>query len=431
MNNSRCIERLAAFALAACLAALCPAKAASVNIAEVLDDENSGWGCSNLATTVHGEYYFNSNGGAITSPVLPFAVTSVVAEVRATSVGETSRKLAVSGGGVTRVLATGEADKKEFVTAGWDASDGVRSLRFHVAPGATVGNIYLYSVELCGVALIEAPTGLDTTSVRATEFTLRWENHVNTFSNRIDVSRVVWHDAEGDRVDFCDFGLVTNTAATAVLCLEEDGSLRGYADFCGANVYAAGTNDFGSTPSVGLVQISSGKRRGALAYSGPGVDPQATLLVMAKKHPTDVSHGVWAMEVCWTDGETTNSVAEVSIGADYPARPFAVPLDGVEEGATLVLRPSGTADGNRRILLDSLEFVSGYSPAHEEAWVDRTIYHIVAGGPHTLRIRGLERYVRYRATVTAFDRAGAASDPAGPVEFTTDGHDLGLSVILR
>ena len=198
--------------------------------------------------------------------------------------------------------------------------------------------------------------------------------------------------------------------------------MKNYPSFSGTNVYAA-------AESVGVVQVSSPKAQGSLVYSGRGVEGDATLLITAKKHPSDVSTAVWGLAVDWTDGVETNALGSVNLGADYEE--FALPLEGVGEGGFILIHPSDATKTGRRILIDRVLFVSGYLPAYSEIVPLEPVYLVAPPGQTSRRMRNLERNGLYRATVTAFGENGAKSDASDAVYADLDGHDLGFSVIIK
>ena len=429
------MKSIAMLALAAGLAAQCFAKTVDVTFDAALTN-GTEWVYSDGFTAFNEGYAFKNRDAVVTSPVFDFAITSVVVVVKKKA--STSRDLKLR-----RIMGNGEpfdGDAEEFLlpeategvftnSCAFAASNVVRGIEFFNSTGT--GNLYLRSATISGVVLIEPPANVSATSVCATGFTLSWENPENAVSNRIDLCRVIRHEAEGDVLDSYDFTLLTNKTANAKPWLDGNGVMKDYPCFSGTNVYAAGTNAFGATPSVGLVQLSSSDHRGALVYSGPGVNSSATLLVMAKKDSTDVDHGTWGLAVDVMEGVVTNATVEVNIGADYPLSPLVVPLTGATPGGSIVLRPSGTADRNRRILIDSISFVSGYSPAHEEVVQLDSIFLDAPPGAASRQIRHLERNGTYMASVTAFDSSGVKSDASEVVRAELVGHDPGFSVIIK
>ena len=226
--------------------------------------------------------------------------------------------------------------------------------------------------------------------------------------------------ASGDTIEEYDFLAFTNTNVNAQSRLDEDNLLMDYPAFSGEKIYMAGL-------STGVVQISSREDRGCLVYDRSRLAADdLTLVVSAKKHSSDTS-GTWGLSVAQLeDGGTTNNLAVLDLDYEFPSSPFAVPLPDCETPGPLLLFPSDSSKGNRRILIDRLAFVHDYSPEVVETNVVKTVFTTC----ETTTVRGLKPNSEYIAQVLAFCD-GYMSPPSASLDFETNGSEIPFIIGLR
>ena len=128
------------------------------------------------------------------------------------------------------------------------------------------------------------------------------------------------------------------------------------------------------------------------------------------------------------DGGTTNNLALLDLDYEFPSSPFTVPLPNCGTPCRLLLLPSDSAKGNRRILIDHLAFVQGYSPEAVETNVVKTAF---VTDSTTYSVRGLCPRTEYIARITAFDADGNESDSSEPLLVSTASAELPFTVRIR
>jgi hypothetical protein len=268
---------------------------------------------------------------------------------------------------------------------------------------------------------------LQTNDVKGTRCNLSWANPENAVSNKIEVSKIERKEVYGTTLDEYDFMALTNKNTNASPCLDKDNlQMDYYPAFSGTNIYAAGN-------STGVVQISSRENRGSLKYDLSAIkatlDESAdiSLLVSAKRHSSDTS-GTYGLRVTVVDAND-NSISCITnnLAYEFPEGPVVVPLQEASSGTAVILEPSDTAKGNRRILIDYLAFIRDYSPASVSTNYVKTVF---ASGT-TATIRGLSPYSSYIASITAFDADGNESELSEPISFMTNGAELPLVIRLQ
>jgi hypothetical protein len=125
-----------------------------------------------------------------------------------------------------------------------------------------------------------------------------------------------------------------------------------------------------------------------------------------------------------------NSISCITnnLAYEFPEGPVVVPLQEASSGTAVILEPSDTAKGNRRILIDYLAFVRDYSPASISTNLVKIVF---AAGATTYSVKGLAPLTEYLARVTAFDAEGNESEPSEPISFMTNGAELPLVIKLQ
>ncbi len=276
---------------------------------------------------------------------------------------------------------------------------------------------------------LAAPADLSASDVKKTSCRLSWTNPVNAVSNKIEVSQISVREAYGSALDEYDFAAFTNTATNAKDCYDKNSlQMDAYPSFSGTNIYAAGC-------STGVVQISSSDSQGYLRYDFSSIrdalaeNADASLLVSAKKHATDISSVQWKLLVAQiNDSGETNRTEEVDLCGEFPSSPFSIQIDNPKNCQAIVLRPSDATKKNRRILVDHLAFTSTGPIAVCETNLVKTAF---ATGCTTCSIDGLTPRTEYIARATAFDTNGNESDPSEPISFTTDGSTPPFAIRLK
>ena len=367
--------------------------------------------------------YFDTLGACVVSPEYPFNITAIEITLSCSS-KEAARYLQVkpSAGDSQQTKSVAAKDKKENQTFLFAEEDGVRSFKIQLEGSGQTGNWHIYSAVISGAPIVEPPTGLRASDIKATRCRLSWTNPAGASSNRVEVSSVARRKASGETIEEYDFLAFTNTNVNAQDRLGDDNLLMDYPAFSGEKLYMAGL-------STGVVQISSREDRGILVYDRSRLAADdLTLVLSAKKHSSDTS-GTWGLSVAQLeDGGTTNNLAVLDLDYEFPSSPFAVPLPDCETPGPLLLFPSDSSKGNRRILIDHLAFVQGYSPEAVETNVVKTAF---VADSTTYSVRGLCPRTEYIARITAFAADGNESDSSEPLLVSTAGAELPFTVRIR
>lgn len=376
----------------------------------------------------------NNNLDQIISPVFDFAVTSVVISAEKAS-NKTTRKMSIratSGNAAHNAVELVDGiippDQVSFtITNIWDKSDAVHSFSLLTTGGS--GNLYLTGAVISGVLIIDAPTNLQADDIKGTRFRLSWTNPENAASNRITVSRIIQHEAEGTTLAEYDFNEFSNGGGNPVDITSD--FTNTIPAFAGSSLIYLPTN------SEDIIQISSGKQQGSLIFdfaSFRDVLDEVTnvsMLVSAKKHSSDVT-GVWNLEAAqFDDDDNTSQTTNVVLGFEFPQSPCAIQIKDPAACKAVTLRPSDTTAGNRRILIDSIAFIRNYVTAHVETNIVRSISIPANGTDAETTIRSLKPNADYLVTVTAFDAEGNESSPSEPLLVSTTGTELPFTVRIR
>lgn len=296
--------------------------------------------------------------------------------------------------------------------------------------GSTGWGISTMTIITGDTPRLPPPYGLRVDSVSGTRFALSWTNPANAVSNRITVSRIKALAADGEVLDSYDFMMLTNTAKNATDRNVYDKStlrMTGCPAFSGTNIYAAGF-------STGVVQVSSSEHQGFLRYDFTSIRDaldgaaNVSMFVSAKKHPTDTAN-TWNLAVTqFDDDDAPSQTTNIVLGFEFPSSPYSIQVKEPRACSSISLRPSDTANGNRRILIDSIAFVRGYSPAGVSTNFVKTAF---TSGSATCPVRGLVPRTEYVANVTAFDADGNESRPSEPLAVATSGEAVPFSVRIQ
>ena len=431
MPQNKATSRIAAITgklvvtFAALLApAILIAETTNVTFDAALTNE-TGWVYSDIATDKDGNIYFKLSS-SVQSPTFSFNITSVEITLSCTST-EPSRILQIipSSGEATNAASVAKASTKETQIFEFDKTDTARSFSIRLTGSDNTGNWYIYSAVISGVPLIEAPTDLQADDIKGTRFRLSWTNPENAASNRITVSRIIQHEAEGTTLAEYDFNEFSNGGGNPVDITSD--FTNTIPAFAGSSLIYLPTN------SEDIIQISSGKQQGSLIFDFAsfrdvldGVT-NVSMLVSAKKHSSDVT-GVWNLEAAqFDDDDNASQTTNVVLGFEFPQSPCAIQIKDPAACKSVTLRPSGTTAGNRRILIDHLALARDYSPASISTNLVQTVF--TTG--NTARVRGLSPSADYLVTVTAFDADGNESSPSEPLAVTTNGEAIPFSIHIK
>ena len=393
----------------------------------------TGWVYSDkiLSSNEGGEHpYFRTIGSYIESQQFSFNVTSITIRLSCSSTSAT-RHLQIGPTLDIGQQTTGvaEKDKQENQTFVFDAASNMRSFLISLKGSGTTGNWHVYSATISGVPIIDAPTNLQADDIKGTRFRLSWANPENAASNRITVSRIIQHEAEGTTLAEYDFNEFSNGGRNPVDITSD--FTNTIPAFAGSSLIYLPTN------SEDIIQISSGKQQGSLIFdfaSFRDVLDEVTnvsMLVSAKKHSSDVT-GVWNLEAAqFDDDDNTSQTTNVVLGFEFPQSPCAIQIKDPAACKSVTLRPSDTTAGNRRILIDSIAFIRNYVTAHVETNIVRSISIPANGTDAETTIRSLKPNADYLVTVTAFDAEGNESSPSEPLLVSTTGTELPFTVRIR
>lgn len=393
----------------------------------------TGWVYSDkiLSSNEGGEHpYFRTIGSYIESQQFSFNVTSITIRLSCSSTSAT-RHLQIGPTLDIGQQTTGvaEKDKQENQTFVFDAASNMRSFLISLKGSGTTGNWHVYSATISGVPIIDAPTNLQADDIKGTRFRLSWTNPENAASNRITVSRIIQHEAEGTTLAEYDFNEFSNGGGNPVDITSD--FTNTIPAFAGSSLIYLPTN------SEDIIQISSGKQQGSLIFdfaSFRDVLDEVTnvsMLVSAKKHSSDVT-GVWNLEAAqFDDDDNTSQTTNVVLGFEFPQSPCAIQIKDPAACKSVTLRPSDTTAGNRRILIDSIAFIRNYVTAHVETNIVRSISIPANGTDAETTIRSLKPNADYLVTVTAFDADGNESSPSEPLLVSTTGTELPFTVRIR
>ena len=375
--------------------------------------------------------YYLLQDAEVATPQFGFNITSV--EIRVATTSSCNRNLIIRPGGNASsdsdcAFNTIPAGTTTNLFATWNAASPVRSFIIKSTVGSK-GNLYIKSAVISGAPIIDAPTNLQADDITGTRFHLSWTNPENAASNRITVSRIIQHEAEGTTLAEYDFNEFSNGGGNPVDITSD--FTNTIPAFAGSSLIYLPTN------SEDIIQISSGKQQGSLIFdfaSFRDVLDEVTnvsMLVSAKKHSSDVT-GVWNLEAAqFDDDDNTSQTTNVVLGFEFPQSPCAIQIKDPAACKSVTLRPSDTTAGNRRILIDSIAFIRNYVTAHVETNIVRSISIPANGTDAETTIRSIKPNADYLVTVTAFDAEGNESSPSEPLAVTTSNKAIPFSIRIQ
>ena len=377
-----------------------------------------GWTYSDDVKKNNTGYYVGGHKARITSASFNFAVTSIVLHVKTTP--SCTRNLVISSYypetssiGLSQTFSEIQTGANDLaITAIWHPSDQVRAVSIDSTDGAQ--NLYFLSAIISGVPIVEVPTNLQTNDIKGTRCRLLWTNPENAVSNCVEVSSVQLVESTGRTVEEFGFDEISaggNSVSFAKFC---DSLPPHYEKLSGTYLYAAAN-------SAGLLQISTGKNRGELVYSGCESYTDLTLRLILKRYSGDAN----TMTIGWTDGGSkTNSLETINLADDFTTE--FIGLSSVADGAMIIFNNSGK-DDNHRIIIDEIAFVRDYSPASVSTNLVKTVF--TTGNAAT--IRGLSPNSSYVVSVSAFDEDGNESKQSELISFMTGSEELPFIIRLQ
>ena len=409
------MKRLAAIALAVAALAARAATTNEVDVAALLavadngaTTTTNGWTLCSIGTYVDSSLQFNANADSLLSPDYGAGIIGVVAKVRHSET--VTRWLSVineaNGKELARFATCAKKDSLEEQQPVFDSSAGASRIRFKFGEGGT-GSTGWGIGDLKIVFDFDAPADLRVSRNGGDWCGLSWANGEYTVSNRVDTTLVERSD-EGETVllstGFDKFKSNGSQAADYSAKLSEmspvvaDGISP---EFSGERVYAAaGTN--------GICQIGTTSAKGFLVYAGlsdySGV--KLRMRLMRYQHNDDSTK----MNVAYESGGKTKKL-EVDLPDEFEER--VVDLSSVPGNEPLIIGYYDRVGGNRRVLIDSLEFVR--NGTETKTPVDSRWIPAGSGvASFSTKDHGIELLPKseYRFEVRAQSADGLVSDPA-------------------
>ena len=378
----------------------------------------TGWAYSNdvkISADSDKHIFFNTLRSFIQSPEYPFIITSIEITLSCSNTNATRRlQVSPSTGASLQTANVTSKDKKEVQSFLFDMADCVRSFNISLEGSGQTGNWHIYSSVISGVPLIEAPTNLQADDSKGRRCRLSWANPVNAVSNRVEVLSIQLAEPTGTTVEEFGFYEISAGGNAVNFARFRDTLPPQYEKLSGTYLYAAAN-------STGLLQISTGKNKGELVYSGCESYTDLTLMLTLKRYSGDAN----TMTIGWTDGGAmTNSFETISLADDFTTE--FIDLSSVADGARIIFNNSGK-DDNHRVIIDEIAFVRDYSPASVSTNLVKTVF--TTGNAAT--IRGLSPNSTYVVSVSAFDEDGNESTPSEPIPFMTNSEELPFVIRLQ
>ena len=406
--------------MAAALLASLPARAATTNevdiaalIAAVVDagqSETNGWTLSGLGKYEKGADYasnpacvkFDSLNDWLLSPDFGAQIIRIDATNRCTSTVPTRwlHVLDVKGaaesdlGCFPACLAEKRAEYQSFDV---DAELSVSRVKLLLDGSGGTGVWGIGSLKIITADSVYAPSNLQVSHNGGDRCTLSWENGAGTVSNRVDTV-LVERSEEGETVllstGFDNFSAGGNTEPKTNELAKIDAALSGLRIYSPAN-------------TTGVCQIATGTASGYLRHSGFADYSGISLKLVLKQYPGDND----GMQIAY---ETDNGIKvlgdRMPLPADFEER--IVDLSGVPRGVAILIGYD-TVASNRRVLIDSLEFVRKGTETKtvvDSHWIPAT----QGAASFSTRDYGIELLPKseYRFEVRAQNADGLVSAPA-------------------
>ena len=341
-----------------------------------------GWTLSGLESYGANCLKFNTIDDSLISTNYPRAVVGLALSLRCSSTSPT-RQLAVidseSGVELARFPTPTAADKLQSQVLRIDEATALHRFMLKLVGERTTGVWGVGSLSVIMADPVETPTGLCVLRPGATRVELAWTNSYTTVSNEMTITRFVATDAGETTLFECGFDNFS-AAGNPALCID-----RLPPELFGELIYSpANTN--------GICQISSGDKRGVLLHEGFADYAGIVLRLSIMRYRSDYAK----TKIRWTDGSTTNDFAVINLMDEFTV--VDVALEGIPGGARIMIGDD-TAQGSRRVWLDSMAFVrAGRSVrgGHYGCWISPSCFgdeppslsaRVQPGGRRLLRLR--------------------------------------------
>ena len=205
-----------------------------------------------------------------------------------------------------------------------------------------------------------------------------------------------------DGVRACYDAIEYSAAGNPALCID-----RLPPELSGELIYSpANTNS--------ICQISSGDKRGVLLHEGFADYAGIVLRLCIMRYRSDYAK----TKIRWTDGSTTNDFAVIDLMDVFTV--VDVALEGIPGGARIMIGDD-TAQGSRRVWLDSMVFVRAGSIREEVVGVKA--FPAPSGpfeaGTMDVGFPRLASETSHRVYLRAYNQEGDVSSGSVQVDFTT------------
>lgn len=371
------------------------------------------WTYSSVESNSYG-YGLKSKGSLVCSPEFGFCVTSVVLEVSTTDsstrsvvLSPTSPETAVAQG--YSVTNTPPQGTDYEISAAWDASLRVRS--FSISGTTGQGNVYLKSVTVSGISLLDVPSDLASDAEKFDRVTLCWSVPEEASATDVEIEKDISVPFSSKEPFECDFSSISNYGGNP---MKVDESLPAeYAELTGQNVYAP-------TNTSGVVQLGTTSGDGWLLFSGVESYASAKLVVRARKHPSDSSSRNMMPVFAICEG-VTNELGRIELTDEMDD--YVLDIAGLQNGTQLLVRSVPTKDGSYsgggRVQLAFMGVAVAYTKS------------FMVGAAHRLRVADMSPEVRYMWRARSRSSSGIVSPYTEWVSFVTgDSRYTGGTVIV-
>ena len=335
--------------MAAALLALPSARAATTNDAPMeallavannnVETNANGWTLHKIGRYSEPFLHFNSKDDWILSPDFGTRILRLELKVRCSDSAE--RLLTIVDEATGKVLRTLEAcvssKSVEYRNYDFDVDESFSQFRLKMTDNGSAQ----WGVGEIKVIMDDPVIGLCVSRKGGNWCELLWENGEGTVSNRVD-TLLVERSEEGETVllstGFDNFSAGGNTEPKTNELAKIDAALSGLRIYSPAN-------------TTGVCQIATGTASGYLRHSGFADYSGISLKLVLKQYPGDND----GMQIAY---ETDNGIKvlgdRMPLPADFEER--IVDLSGVPRGVAILIGYD-TVASNRRVLIDSLEFV--------------------------------------------------------------------------
>ena len=370
--------------------------------------ETNGWKLSGLGkySATSGSnpacVKFDTVDDYLESTNFPRAIVGLAVSVRCSSTSPT-RRLHVydAGARIASFPNCSAKDKLETQVFRFEESADVRKFMLKLEGSAQAGNWGVGGLSVIVADPVETPTGLRVLRPGASRVELAWTNSHTTVSNEMTITRFVASDAGETTLFECGFDNFSAPGNPA-LCID-----RLPPELLGELIYSpANTN--------GICQISSGDKRGVLVHEGFADYAGIVLRLCIMRYRSDYAK----TKIRWTDGSTTNDFAVINLMDEFTV--VDVALEGIPGGARIMIGDD-TAQGSRRVWLDSMAFVRAGSIREEVVGVKA--FPAPSGpfeaGTMDVGFPRLAPETSYRVYLRAYNQEGDVSSGSVQVDFTT------------